>query len=387
VASTSWDPQGEAQDALRTIVSDPQYGPAALSSAQTMSNLLKDLLPDAPREASVLVAAAEAGLAENLQTYKSQGMDAATATRLVAGSFENRTALTPEACTWAAEAFATSLGMSTEPTSGPIPAGGGEWSGTPQGGGGRPGEGQETMTAGAAGAGAGAGAAGAGAARAGVVGAGPGPAPGTGPDFIPARPPGRSGITKWWAAAGGAAAVIIVVVLVVLLNHGPTPTKPITKHSTPPPSPAVTQVTALSQLLPSDTETSSCKAAQPLDAPGVVSDDFCDTTSPDGIGFDAYQFATPADYAAGFKAINTELGWNPSGAGSSCPPLGSSAATGWHSPTYPERKGQILECFTGKTEGPLYVWTLPTQRAVFIAGGYSSSAAFNDVQSWWHNYG
>jgi hypothetical protein len=64
VAGTSWEHQREVRDALQTIVSDPQLGVAALSSAQTMSNLLKDLLPDAPRETSVLVAAAEAGLAQ-----------------------------------------------------------------------------------------------------------------------------------------------------------------------------------------------------------------------------------------------------------------------------------------------------------------------------------
>lgn len=61
VTSMPWDAQGEAQAALRTIVADPRYGPAALSNAQTMTNLLKDVLPDAPRESSVLVAASEVG--------------------------------------------------------------------------------------------------------------------------------------------------------------------------------------------------------------------------------------------------------------------------------------------------------------------------------------
>ncbi len=60
MAGTSWEHQREVRDARQAIVSDPQLGVAALSSAQAMSNLLKDLLPDAPRETSVLVA--EAGL-------------------------------------------------------------------------------------------------------------------------------------------------------------------------------------------------------------------------------------------------------------------------------------------------------------------------------------
>ncbi len=63
VTSVPWDAQGEAYAALRAIVADPRYGPPALSNAQTMTNLLKDMLPDAPRESSVLVAASEAGMA------------------------------------------------------------------------------------------------------------------------------------------------------------------------------------------------------------------------------------------------------------------------------------------------------------------------------------
>src|SRR5262249_45250066 len=46
----------------------PRHGPAALSNAQTMTNLLKDMLPDAPRESSVLVAASEVGVAGLLQS-------------------------------------------------------------------------------------------------------------------------------------------------------------------------------------------------------------------------------------------------------------------------------------------------------------------------------
>lgn len=56
MTSVPWDAQGEAHAALRAIVADPRYGPPALSNAQTMTNLLKDMLPDAPRESSVLAA-------------------------------------------------------------------------------------------------------------------------------------------------------------------------------------------------------------------------------------------------------------------------------------------------------------------------------------------
>src|SRR5262249_13296037 len=64
VTAAAWEHQREVREALQTMVSDPQLGIPALSNAQAMFNLLKDLLPDAPRETSVLVAAAEAGLAE-----------------------------------------------------------------------------------------------------------------------------------------------------------------------------------------------------------------------------------------------------------------------------------------------------------------------------------
>ena len=74
-----------------------------------MTNLLKDMLPDAPRESSVLVAASEAGVAGMLQSNVSQGMDVATASRLAAGSFENQTALTPDACNWAVGILASAL--------------------------------------------------------------------------------------------------------------------------------------------------------------------------------------------------------------------------------------------------------------------------------------
>ena len=122
MTSTPWDAQGEAQAALRTIVADPRYGPPALSNAQTMTNLLKDMLPDAPRESSVLIAASEVGVAGLLQGNLSQGMDVATASRLAAGSFENRTALTPDACSWAVGVLASALRLDAVRPAPPSPA-------------------------------------------------------------------------------------------------------------------------------------------------------------------------------------------------------------------------------------------------------------------------
>jgi hypothetical protein len=109
MTSAPWDPRGEALNALRTIAADPQYGPEALASAQMMTNLLKDMLPDAPREANVLIAAAGAGVPTAVQGYLAQGMDTGTATQLAARALAERTALTADACAWATSALATAL--------------------------------------------------------------------------------------------------------------------------------------------------------------------------------------------------------------------------------------------------------------------------------------
>jgi hypothetical protein len=115
VDGSSWDPSGEAQAALRTIVTDPRYGPATLSNAPTMGSLLRSLLPGAPRETSVLVAAADAGVPWNLQSWLAQGMELDAASRVTAGALGDRTALTSDACTWAVAALATALGMGSAP--------------------------------------------------------------------------------------------------------------------------------------------------------------------------------------------------------------------------------------------------------------------------------
>src|SRR5215472_12247536 len=112
LTDTSWEHAAEARQALNAIISDPQHGVAALSSAQTMSNLLKDLLPDAPREKSILVAAAEAGLADTLRQHIAEGMDPNMAVRLTASSFSSATPFTPDACAWVAGELAVALGIS-----------------------------------------------------------------------------------------------------------------------------------------------------------------------------------------------------------------------------------------------------------------------------------
>jgi serine/threonine protein kinase len=105
------DRQGKGRAALHAIVSDPGHGAAALSSSQAMSMLLKDLLPDMQREAMVLIAAAEAGLADDLQDHLAAGMDLDAASARAAKSFAARTGFRLEACQWAVGAYAAALGL------------------------------------------------------------------------------------------------------------------------------------------------------------------------------------------------------------------------------------------------------------------------------------
>jgi hypothetical protein len=113
MAGTSFEHAAEARAALHAIVSDPDLGMAALSSEKVMANLLKDFLPDAPRETAILVAAAGNGVASALRERMAQGMDAGTAVSLAASSFAGVTPFLPEACAWAASEIALALGLST----------------------------------------------------------------------------------------------------------------------------------------------------------------------------------------------------------------------------------------------------------------------------------
>jgi hypothetical protein len=105
--------QDEIRAAIKSIVDDPSYGRSTLSSSQQMSSLLKDLLPNSPRETSILVAAAEADVAGTLREHVAQGLALPAASALAARSFENSSSLTPEACSWAVGEMAVALGLTS----------------------------------------------------------------------------------------------------------------------------------------------------------------------------------------------------------------------------------------------------------------------------------
>jgi hypothetical protein len=111
--TAGFEQAGQARAALRAIVSDPSYGPEALSDIRVLSNLLSDLLPDARREIGPLLAAAEADVARSLRDHVARGMDPATAVRIVASDLASRTAFSVEACYWVTGEFAVALGLTT----------------------------------------------------------------------------------------------------------------------------------------------------------------------------------------------------------------------------------------------------------------------------------
>lgn len=108
----TWDADGDARTALRTVLTD--YGEAGLSSYQLMASVLKDLLAEAPREASVLLAAAEVDLAGALRQRTAQGMTPQAAAAQAAALLEDRTGLADEACMWVAQAIAGALGLAPD---------------------------------------------------------------------------------------------------------------------------------------------------------------------------------------------------------------------------------------------------------------------------------
>lgn len=101
----------DVREALRIVISDPGLGAATLSNAPAMSNLLKDLLPDAPREKNLLVAAAEASIASMMLDHVGQGINAESAIRLAAASFAANTHFTDAACIWVATELAVALDL------------------------------------------------------------------------------------------------------------------------------------------------------------------------------------------------------------------------------------------------------------------------------------
>ena len=112
--SQQLDTQGEAHEALGTAVAS--YGQRVLSDPHTLGNLVADLLPDLPRERSLLVTGAEADIAgEMRQHVEEQRIDPDTAVQLVARSLSDRRAIDTTAGLWVVTEYAQALGYQVRP--------------------------------------------------------------------------------------------------------------------------------------------------------------------------------------------------------------------------------------------------------------------------------
>jgi hypothetical protein len=111
VTNWSFEHGAEARAALRSIVSDPEYGPTALSNVRVMSDVLPRLLRGASLERSVLVTAAKESMASTMLNHVSDGMDPILAVRLSANFLAAISAVRIEACYWVAAELALALGL------------------------------------------------------------------------------------------------------------------------------------------------------------------------------------------------------------------------------------------------------------------------------------
>jgi hypothetical protein len=441
----TYDVQGEVRDALNTAVEG--YGKRVLNDPRVLGNLVTDLLPDLPRERSLLVTGAEAGVADELtQHVEGQRMDADTAVSLVARSLAESRSLEPAASMWVATEYAKALGYQVRTQMPPPAETVTDSPGWPQH--------DETQTAGQmfppsfpppaplppvnpAG-------------QMPPTFPPPGqmppayPPPGQMPPAYPPpgqMPPGPTTPGPWPPAPtqqrksrlglflGGGAAVVIVLYLVIAAAAStfpfskakPTPTTTPTLHptataslkvtssatssasgsasatSSPTVSPTASGSLAplpgglkpLKVLLPTDIQDATSQCADqtkiPWTNPGLVRALTCTATDmPNGQIF-GYQMDSTADYNQAWANYNT---WANFGTSSTdvCPPGTGQTQGGpgeWWGPRFPQRAGQVLECFSSDS-GPVYVWTYPTENA-FIVAQPDKSWTFSKLETWWEN--
>jgi hypothetical protein len=428
--SQQLDAQGEAHNALGTAVSS--YGQRVLNDPHILGNLVTDLLPDLPRERSLLVTGADAGIAAQMtQHVEEQHIDPDTAVQLVARALSERRAIDQAASMWVATEYAQALGyrvrphaqtdQSTQPQviaaatatmtapSGPpmpamptMPPGqsavpapqappGQSWPPGAQAPQAPPGQSWPPAQ---------------------PAGQSWPPAQPPGPSWPPAQPasgppptPG-SGRKRGLIAAGTAAGLVVIFFIVAAVagvapfskahpQPTPTPTPIKTTHpptASPKPTPILALgVTPLSQLLPSDIAdpTTQCSAIKKTgwSSPGMVTALSCDDKYLPNGAVSGYQMDNRADFNKAWSNFNSWSSFDETKAGPSCPAASSAGQglTSWNSKSFPSMQGQVLECWTGSNAAPIYVWTMPSQDAFFIAVGADGSS-FKALDNWWANY-
>ena len=404
--SQQLDTQGEAHAALGTAVSS--YGQRVLNDPHILGNLVTDLLPDLPRERSLLVTGADAGIAAQMTQYvEEQHIDPDTAVQLVARALSERRAIDQAASMWVVTEYAQALGYRirpyaeaaqstqpqviaaapstmTAPSGQPAQPPGQSWPPGAQAPQAPPGQSWP-----------------------------PGQPPGQ--SWPPAQPPsGRpptpgNGRKRGLIAAGTAAGLVVIFFIVAAVAgiapfskaHPKPPVAPSNKTTTHPPTRPATSppaaptlaagVTPLAQLLPGDISdpTTQCSAIKKTgwSSPGMVTALSCDDKYLPNGAVSGYQMDNRADFDKAWSNFNSWSSFHESTAGASCPAssTGGQGLTSWSSKHFPSMQGQVLECWTGSNAAPIYVWTMPSQYTFFIAVGADGSS-FQDLDTWWADY-
>jgi len=401
--SQQLDTQGEAHEALGTAVAS--YGQRVLSDPHTLGNLVADLLPDLPRERSLLVTGAEAGIAgEMRQHVEEQHIDPDTAVQLVARALSERRAIDPAAGMWVASEYALALGyqvrryISAVPPRQPqqvdlaaptvtavppqpwAPAGPASQSWPP-----------------------------AGAPPQSWPPAGPPPGQSWPPPQLSPGAPGNSWPGRKRALIAGVTAVALIggyLIAATVAHTFPfTKSRPAAAHSAGPapkptqratPTPTGRTVAAgvapLIQLLPGDIDdpATQCQPDPPpygFDMPGRVEALVCtDPGLPKGSQVYAYQLDNHADYDATWRSFNKVIGFSGTDAGPDCPPAkGGQGTAPMRAKWFPPRPGQLLECVTVRDNNgppqPVFTWTFPTEDAFLVAVGPPNSS-FAPLRDW-----
>jgi hypothetical protein len=410
------DAQGEAREALGTAVAS--YGQRVLSDPHTLGNLVADLLPDLPRERSLLVTAAEAGIAgEMRQHVEEQHIDPDTAVQLVARALSERRAIDPAAGIWVASEYALALGYQVRrytsavpprqpqqvdlatPTATAVPRTAGapavqapspqSWppaGQTPQR---PPGQFWQPPQS--------------------WPPAGPPPGQSWPPPQLSSGAPGNSWPGRKRALIAGVTAVALIggyLIAATVAHTFPfTKSRPVAAHSARP-APKPTQratptptgrtlaagVAPLIQLLPGDIDdpATQCQPDPPpygFDMPGRVEALVCtDPGLPKGSQVYAYQLDNHADYEATWQSFNKVIGFSGTDAGPNCPPAkGGQGTAPMRAKWFPPRPGQLLECVTVRDNNgppqPVFTWTFPTEDAFLVAVGPPNSS-FAPLRDW-----
>ena len=386
------DAQGEAHEALGTAVAS--YGQRVLSDPHALGNLVADLLPDLPRERSLLVTGAEADIAAEMREHvERHHLDPDTAVQLVASALSERRSISLAAGLWVASEYAQALGYRVRPYPSAVPA-----RPVPQRPPGQFWPPQQPWT---------------------PNGATPQSWPPAGPppgQSWPPPQPSSGGPRNSWSGrkraliAGAAAAALIGGYLIAATFahtfpftksrpaaasaavHSPRPTPKPTHPATPAPTgPRLAAgVAPLVQLLPGgiDDPATQCQNNPPpysFDMQGRVAALVCtDPSLPKDSQVYAYQLDSQAHFEATWQSFNKVIGFTGANPGPNCPPAkGGEGTVPMHAPWFPPRSGQVLECLTVRDSNgppqPVYIWTLPTEDAFLLAVGppNSSFAALN----------